>query len=341
MTESAELKIQTGVDLQGLTTLALPVTAAQFCAVDSGEQLRRALAYAKQQGLAICLLGGGSNTVFSGDVAGLVIHLQLKGIRCEPQGSVRRVCAAAGENWDSLVRYCLLQGWYGIENLIAIPGSVGAAPIQNIGAYGVELSHCLHSVTGIHLDTLEAQTLGAEACQLGYRDSVFKHGLRDRFVITEVCLDLSTDGQPQLSYPALRQALPAHYPPTPELVAQTVEVIRTSKLPNPQRQPNAGSFFKNPIVSAAQAQALLADYADMPHWPQADGRVKLAAAWLVDQCGWKGRRLGPVGVHPRQAIVLVNYDRGSAEQLLALASAIQADVQQRFGIQLDIEPRIV
>ncbi len=334
------MTIQTDIDLTPHNTLALAATARYFAAVTSLAELQAALEFARQKSLPLCILGGGSNTVFQGDFPGLVVQLALKGIRCEEAGDERLVYAAAGENWDALVRHCLAQSWYGIENLIAIPGSVGAAPIQNIGAYGVELVNVLVSVRGLDLATGQERSLTAAECELGYRDSIFKHALRDNFIITEVCLRLHTDAQPNIHYAALREALPQGQPATPELVCAVVEQTRRQKLPDPALEPNAGSFFKNPIVDEAQAEALLSRYPAMAHWPMPDGRVKLAAAWLVDQCGWKGRRLGKAGVHPRQAIVLVNYERASAEELLTLAAAIQADVHQRFGIDLEIEPRI-
>ncbi|MBD2859077.1 UDP-N-acetylmuramate dehydrogenase [Spongiibacter sp. KMU-158] len=337
-------EIREQVDLQPFNTLSLPVWADYFCTVHDTAELKAALGFVNEKQLPVCLLGGGSNSVFKGDFPGLVIQIALKGITCEEQGTRRLVSVAAGENWDHFVRHCLHSGWYGIENLIAIPGSVGAAPIQNIGAYGVELSACLHSVTGVHIDSLQEQTLSAAECELGYRDSVFKNRLRDKFVITEISLELSSDAQAQLQYPALKEALPDHYPPTPELVAQTVEVVRASKLPDPATEPNAGSFFKNPIIDVEQAEQLLKQFPDLPHWPIAEGKVsgkvKLAAAWLVQHCGWKGRRMGPVGVHPKQAIVLVNYEGGSAAELLALATAIQQEVFNTFSVSLDIEPRV-
>lgn len=325
-------------------TLAIDARAHRYCSVTSLGELREALDYARGEQLPVLVLGGGSNCVFSGDYPGLVVHMQNRGLVVDEVNGQPLLRVGAGENWDELVRKCLDDGLYGLEHLIAIPGSVGAAPVQNIGAYGVELSRCLHWVEGWDIDRGCLRRLSASDCKLAYRDSIFKGELRDRFVITEVALQLHRRAQTQAAYPVLRDYLLAAGESVdsvhPRVLAEAVAAIRASKLPDYQREPNAGSFFKNPLVSAEQAADLLHRWPELAHWPMADGRVKLAAAWLVDRCGWKGRRRGPVGVHPHQAIVLVNYQRGSGEQLLALADAIIDSVNERFGVCLEIEPRV-
>lgn len=338
------LAVQRQVLLTGFNTLALPAVAEAYCRIERDEQLAEALTLARNEGWTPLILGGGSNCVFSQNVPGLVLHLAQRGIHASEHDGELVVEVAAGENWDALVRYSLEQGWYGLENLIAIPGAAAAAPVQNIGAYGLELSSRLLWVEGWDIDAATLRRLSLAECQLAYRDSIFKHALRDRFVICRLALRLSRRPETRADYPALRDFLQeqGQNPDAlhPQTLARAVAEIRASKLPDYRREPNAGSFFKNPILSAGQAEALLQEYPGMPHWPMTDGRVKLAAAWLVDQCGWKGRREGKVGVHPQQAIVLVNYNHANGEELLALAARIQDSVYARFAVLLDIEPRV-
>lgn len=337
---SDALTLQRDVSLLGRHTLATPVSAAYFVEADSNQVLVDALDYAQEKGLEVAILGGGSNSVFAGDYPGLVIALTMTGLDCQADGKDRLLRVAAGENWDQLVRHSVSNGWFGLENLIAIPGSVGAAPIQNIGAYGVEVARFIDWVRGWDRHSRCERRLTADECRFAYRDSIFKGELRDRFIITEVALRLSTDAQVECSYPALQTELAGIDQPTPQQVADAVEKVRRSKLPDVRQQPNVGSFFKNPIVDQATAKGLLSQHPELAHWPMADGKVKLAAAWLVDRAGWRGYRQGAVGVHPKQAIVLVNYDGADGSEVLSLAAAIQADVQQRYGVKLEIEPRV-
>ena len=270
---------------------------------------------------------------------GLVLHIALQGKSLAQCGDYVEVCVAAGENWHELVQWTLQQRAYGLENLTLIPGTAGAAPIQNIGAYGVELSQFLHAVHGIKIDENREIELTAAQCQLGYRDSIFKHALRDNFIITEIVLHLRTQFAPVIDYPALREQLPKDKSLDALQVERTVRAIRQSKLPDPAQWPNAGSFFKNPVISTAQFGELQKSHPDMPHFQTSSG-VKIPAAWLIDRCGWKGRRLGHVGVHAQQALVLIHYGGGDAAALLALAAQIQRDVMQRFEIALEMEPNI-
>ncbi|WP_373080419.1 UDP-N-acetylmuramate dehydrogenase [Zhongshania sp.] len=338
------MDIQRHVDLRPYNTLGISVCADYFIEVASLDALKEAIEFSSRRRLRRVFIGGGSNLVLRGDIQGLVIHMAMRGISCESSGEERLVTAAAGENWDELVKYSLAQGWYGLENLISIPGQAGAAPIQNIGAYGVELASVLDSVTGWDVSLNGLRTLSATDCQLGYRDSIFKGALRDVFIITSITLRLSATPSPNINYPALREALPKSNNPeqklSAELVAETVARVRAEKLPDFRREPNVGSFFKNPIISKTLAHELVAKYPALPHWPMPGGRFKVAAAWLVDQAGWKGKRRGAVGIHPRQAIVLVNYDGAAGADVLAFASAIQADVLARFNVELEIEPRV-
>jgi len=249
---------------------------------------------------------------------------------------------AAGENWHSLVQWTLQRGLYGLENLALIPGKVGAAPIQNIGAYGVELQSCLLRVHAVVIANGNPVTLSKADCKFGYRDSVFKQSLRDQLVITAVDLQLSRAPELHTAYPALAAFFEetGSAASTPQDVFDAVVSIRRSKLPDPAVEPNAGSFFKNPVVSAAQAEQLTRKFPGLPAYPQGDGRVKLAAAWMIDHCGWKGYRAEDVGIHPVHALVIVNYGNNSGERVLALAREVAATVVDRFAIQLAIEPRV-
>jgi len=290
------------------------------------------------------LLGGGSNLLLTGDVDGLVLHMGLRGIAIVGEDAdATYVRAAAGENWHGLVQWTLSHGLPGLENLSLIPGSVGAAPIQNIGAYGVEQSRCFHQLRAFDFASGEIVTLERDACAFGYRDSVFKHGWSERAAILDVTYALPKRWRPLLDYAELARELDAagQTAPSARQVSDAVMAIRRRKLPDPARIGNAGSFFKNPLVSAAQRDALLARYPQLVSYPQDDGSVKLAAGWLIEQCGWKGRSLGAAGVYEKQALVLVNRGGASGAEVAALAAAIQADVLRRFGVSLEPEPVFV
>lgn len=324
--------------LQDYNSLALPGTAEYFCTVSTEAELQQALTFGRDKHLKVHVLGGGSNTLVNGDIRGLVIHPDLRGISTladEDNSVILRV--AAGENWHQTVKFCLDNRLYGIENLALIPGLVGAAPIQNIGAYGVELAEVLESVCLVYMATSETEILSAERCQLGYRDSLFKGELRDQVVITHVDLRLSRVPVINLSYPALAAELPDGEV-TPVDVFNAVCQLRMAKLPDPQQIPNAGSFFKNPILDAEASSKLISAHPNIPCYPQDEGYCKFPAAWFIDQAGWKGCRHGNVGVHDKQALVLVNFGCATGRELLAFAQEIAADVQQKFGVDLEMEP---
>ena len=334
------IEISPQVSLQDRNSLALPACAEYFCSVSDQAQVVEALDYARSQGLQVTALGGGSNLVLAGDIAGLVIYVDLQGIRCVHSSKDQvHIEFAAGENWHRSVEYCLQQGWYGLENLSLIPGNMGAAPIQNIGAYGVELCDVFVSLQAIDMTTGQSLVMDKQACEFGYRDSIFKRQHSNRYLITQVTLALSLQPQVNLQYPALAQALATVDKPTPQMVSDAVCAIRRAKLPDPDQIANAGSFFKNPVVSSDQLEGLLQSNPQMPYFSLDSGRAKVPAAWLIEQCGFKGQRSGNVGVHQHQALVLVNFG-GTGAELLALADNIQSEVQQRFAIALEIEPRI-
>lgn len=335
-------EIRENVSLHALNSLAIDASARWYADVTSDDQLATLLAFADQEGLETLILGGGSNLVFAGNFDGLVLHMALAGRRWEQvEGDSAVLVLGAGESWHDAVLYAAAAGYRGIENLALIPGTAGAAPVQNIGAYGVELRDSLVSVTVLDRESGDWQVLANEDCAFAYRDSLFKHK-PGRYVITELRLRLSRSQALALGYADLRDYFEGQKTDelTPLDVAQAVMAVRRRKLPDPQQMPNAGSFFKNPVVSLAQWEALKAEHPDMPGYPGRD-TAKLAAAWLIDQCGWRGFRDERVGVHNRQALVLINHSGGSGADVLALADRIQKDVDARFGVQLEREPGVI
>jgi len=329
--------------LQGKNTLALKASASAFARVTTDAELRAALDWAIRREKNVIPLGQGSNIVLAGDLDALILQQCQRGITVvDDNGETIVIRVAGGENWHSLVEWTLAQGYYGLENLALIPGTVGAAPIQNIGAYGVELSPFVHSVAAVLTTSGETLHLTGKECEFSYRDSIFKGILRDKVIITSVELSLSRLPRQQISYPALQHHFltNAISNPTPQDIFNTVVDIRQSKLPDPALTPNAGSFFKNPIVSEEKLEALRVHYCGIAAYPQKGGRVKISAAWLIDRCGWKGRQCGDFGVHPRHALVLVNYGGDDGMKLLALAREIHSTVAAKFGIELEIEPRV-
>ncbi|MCL2658563.1 MAG: UDP-N-acetylmuramate dehydrogenase [Betaproteobacteria bacterium] len=337
----AEFQLSPAVDLAPLTTLGVPARAAWFGMPRSLDALREAFAYARTHRLPTLILGGGSNLIFARDYPGLVIKLDLRGrekIGETPAAHLIRV--AAGEIWRDTVAWTLAQGWPGLENLALIPGSVGAAPIQNIGAYGLELSERFHSLEAFDPRSGELLSLDRDACRFGYRDSVFKHPDDAGLVVVSVTLALPKRWEARANYRDIAEELGAQgiATPTPQAIFDAVVHVRQRKLPNPTELGNVGSFFKNPVVSAEQAEKLRRDFPNIVTYPQADHRVKLAAAWLIDQAGWKGHVRGHAAVHARQALVLVNLGGASGAEILALAEMIRADVERKFGVLLEQEP---
>lgn len=325
-----------------LNTLHLAASARALRAPENPDALRATLNEAAAGNLPVVVLGEGSNVVLMGDLDALVLRYLGKGRHVMgDDGRHVRLRVAGGESWHALTSWTLEQGYYGLENLALIPGTVGAAPIQNIGAYGVELSQFVDRVQFMDIDTRQLHELTAHECQFGYRDSVFKHRLRDRCVITAVDMTLRRSDRPDTHYTALSDYLAARGRDiTAVEVHRAVVALRSARLPDPSREPNAGSFFKNPIVSTQQAQVLQHDNPGMPLFKSPEGAVKIPAGWLIEACGWKGYSEGGVGVHPGHALVLVNQGCNAGAAVIDLAARIQASVRQRFGCDLDIEPRI-
>lgn len=329
---------------QPANSLRLCSQATAVHSVRSLAEVDEALAWARAKALPVLPLGEGSNVVLQPRLRALALLVQVPGREVlEDNGEYVTLRVGAGENWHALVVWSLASGYYGLENLALIPGTVGAAPIQNIGAYGSELASFVVAVHARRINDGSYLTLSGAECKFGYRDSVFKQGLVDSVVITQVDLQLARTPTANTNYPALADALQragCTDSATPQQVFDAVVALRRARLPDPAIEPNAGSFFKNPVVPRALADALSRQHPDLPVFPASDGKRKLAAAWLIEQTGWKGHRAGTVGVHPGHALVLVNYGAHAAPTLLALVREIQASVLQRFAVQLELEPRV-
>jgi UDP-N-acetylmuramate dehydrogenase len=343
MSQSDSAAFIAGYPLKAHNTFGFDVRAQFACRIEREQQLMAAVRDPRAEGLPRLVLGGGSNVVLTGDFDGLVLLVALRGRRVvREDDDAWYVEAAAGEPWHEFVGWTLSQGLPGLENLALIPGTVGAAPIQNIGAYGLEMGERFASLRAVELATGKVIDMDAQACRFGYRDSFFKREGRDRFVITSVTFRLPKAWQPRAGYADLARELAANghadTPPTAQAIFDAVVAVRRAKLPDPLELGNAGSFFKNPVIDAAQFDALKAREPEVVSYAQPDGRVKLAAGWLIDRCGWKGRAMGAAAVHERQALVLVNRGGASGADVLALAGAIQRDVLERFGVELEAEP---
>ncbi len=344
MTAPTPLKVERNVNLRTLNTFGVPAVAATLVRVESDADVRRVVDH-PQWGLAPkFILGGGSNLLLSRDLQSVVIKVEVKGCRLlATTDNAWVVEAGAGEGWHDVVAWSLAQGLPGLENLALIPGTVGATPVQNIGAYGVELRERFHSLDAVDLMTGRTVTMDAGMCRFAYRDSVFKHELAGKSVITRVRFALPRPWQPVLGYLDLARKVAEGGNATPDakLIFDWVCAIRRAKLPDPAVIGNAGSFFKNPVVTEAQCRDIIARDPEVVHYPMPDGSIKLAAGWLIDACGWKGKSIGQAGVYEKHSLVLVNRGGASGAELVTLARAIQESVYGRFGIRLEPEPVVV
>lgn len=335
--------IQPDADLSLLNTLRLPARAEFLARPRNEDELAGLLSSPSYRSLPRSVIGEGSNLVLAGDIPGLVIRPDIRGVRAvEHTADHVLVEVGAGENWDRLVAYTLEQEWYGLENLSLIPGTVGAAPYQNIGAYGVELADRCAGVVAVDLHTGAARHFAPEACRFGYRDSLFKSIEPGRWLVTYVRLKLAREPALRLEYADLAHRLGELSPErrNPHGVRELVCGLRRSKLPDPASLPNVGSFFKNPVIDPAHYQRLLAAWPDIVAYPSTDG-VKLAAGWLIEKAGWKGRREGHLGMHDRQALVLVNHGQADGAQVLAFAAKVAESVRECFGVTLEQEPVVL
>ena len=338
------IHVEHDAPLKACNTFGLEARAAHLVRCRSEDAVREAAALARGSGWPVFVLGGGSNIVLARDWPGLMLKVEIGGIDLlEDDGEVRRVRAGAGESWHGLVMHTLQHGWPGLENLALIPGSVGAAPVQNIGAYGVELDSVFESLRALDLASGEVHHFDRQACRFGYRDSVFKHEAAGRYAILDVTLRLPVTSVPRVAYADLRRHFEERRVSAPDAsaVAQAVMAIRQAKLPDPARIGNAGSFFKNPVVDARTHAALKARFPELVSYAQPADGYKLAAGWLIDTAGWKGRAMGGAAVYEKQALVLVNRGGATGADVLRLSGAIQADVRDRFGVELEPEPVVV
>ncbi len=332
--------------LLSFNSLSLNSIAEFYCVTRSSDDIQEAIDFAQLRNLNITVLGQGTNVVLNKSIGGLVIKPEIRGMKHELIGEEVLIEISASEDWSALVEKSIQNNWFGLENLALIPGTVGAAPIQNIGAYGVELSEFFVSLKAIKRQTGELICINRDECEFGYRDSIFKNRFREKFVITEVALKLSSQAKMNFEYPTLNKALRQLLGESlddnisPRLIKETVKKIRKEKLPDPKKLANVGSFFKNPEVNGDVLNTLLNKDEKMPHFETPSGLKKIPAAWLIDRCGFRGFRCGGASVHLNHALVLVNQGNGTYRDLMKISDQIKHTVHDRFGITLNIEPTI-
>lgn len=339
------MTVSQNVDLQPYNTFGIKVFAKHFTIVHSASEASELFASSLFKNEPHLFLGGGSNLLFTGNYEGLVIKIAISGkeIVAEDDDSIS-LKVGAGENWHALVMYCVERNLGGIENLSLIPGSVGAAPIQNIGAYGVEIKKIISSVEAIEISSGLPRVFTNEECQFGYRESIFKQRAKDKYLISSITLTLTKrNHQLNTSYGAIEEVLKQKGVDQLSLrsISDAVIYIRSTKLPDPVRIGNAGSFFKNPSIHVDLHDFIKKEYPSLPSYPSAEGLVKIPAAWLIEQCGWKGKTFGNIGVHPQQPLVLVNYGGGEGEKIWELAKQIRDSVKAKFNISLQPEVNVV
>jgi UDP-N-acetylmuramate dehydrogenase len=334
--------VKENVSLLHLNTFQLDVKAKYLIELHDTDEISWYLGSDWAEIRPRLVLGGGSNILFTGNFDGLIIRPVMTGIEITGEtGAEVWVRAGAGENWDNFVQYCVDKGYGGTENLSLIPGTVGASPVQNIGAYGVELKDIVESVDAVSLDDGKLISLNAAQCRFSYRDSIFKHELLDRMIITHVTFRLSKNHKLHTHYSDLEKEL-GNYPEISiATIREAIISIRRNKLPDPEILGNAGSFFKNPFISREQADSIRKHYPAMPGHAYADGTVKLPAAWLIEQCGWKGKKFGETGTYKRQPLILINYGNAGGDEILKCALKIQKSVMNNFAIRLEMEVNIL
>jgi UDP-N-acetylmuramate dehydrogenase len=330
--------------LKPFNTFGLEASAAFFTVIDSNNELLELVQSTLFKSKAILILGGGSNILLTQDFKGLVVKNEIKGIEITNENKNEVFLrVGSGEGWHQFVLFCIDNGFGGVENLSLIPGSVGAAPMQNIGAYGVEIKDVFLELEALNLTTGNIETFDNDACKFGYRESVFKHDLKGKYFITHVTFRLQKNPVLNLDYGAIRDTLNEETIHTPTLtdVSNAVIKIRQSKLPDPAKIGNSGSFFKNPIISINQYDLLKITYPSLPSYPIDSETVKVPAGWLIEKAGWKGKTIGEIGVHKNQALVLVNYGNGEGSEIKKLSEQIQASILEKFSINLYAEVNII
>ncbi len=336
--------IENNVSLKDYNSFGLDITSRYFIRIDNIESLQALLTQTPWQRDKFMVLGGGSNVLFTQDFPGLIIKIDIPGINVvKEDNEAIWLRVGAGQNWHELVLYCVAHHYGGIENLALIPGTAGAAPMQNIGAYGVEICNVFSSLNAMNINTREIEQFSHAECEFAYRNSIFKNHLKDRFIITDITLKLSKKPMLNTHYGAIENTLQEMNIKKPDIAAisKAVIKIRSDKLPDPQIIGNAGSFFKNPILPLAQFQQLQEQHTDIPYYKTNVDMIKIPAAWLIEQCGWKGQRRGDAGVHHKQALVLVNHGAAEGLAIKTLAYDIQQSVYQKFNIQLHTEVNII
>lgn len=329
--------------LKAYNTFGIDATCKALFRFADAEDLKFILRSTEFKGLPRLILGGGSNVLLRGDFDGVVLKNEVKGIELVGSTSSEHlVKVGAGENWHQFVLKCIEKGWAGLENLSLIPGNVGASPMQNIGAYGVEIKDRFHELEALNLETLEVETFNAQECAFGYRESVFKRAYKDRYIILSVTFRLLKESELNTSYGDIEKELERmNAAPSIKSVSDAVIRIRQSKLPNPAELGNAGSFFKNPIISQEAWTKIQVEHPNIPNYPAGENRVKLAAGWLIEQAGWKGKRVGYCGMHERQALVLVNYGGATGREIMEHAERVQKSVFEKFGVELEREVNLI
>lgn len=340
------LNIQSHVSLKPYNTFGIDANARYWVEINHENDLQTLLQLTDYVDTPKLILGGGSNVLVCHDYDGLVVRMNIQGIDVVRDDDAHiYLKAGAGVNWHELVMYCVERGYAGLENLSLIPGTVGAAPMQNIGAYGVELEQAFESLTAVHIRTGETRTFNHADCCFGYRESVFKRELKGQYIITSVTFQLDRQPTFHTRYGAIRETLTEMGVSDENLsikaISEAVIRIRRSKLPDPAQIGNAGSFFKNPEIPKHQFNALKAQYPTLPGYPAGDSLVKVPAGWLIEQAGWKGYRSGDAGIHAKQALVLVNYGNATGEQIMALARQVQQSVLDKFGVSITPEVNVV
>ncbi len=333
------MSIQHNISLKEYNTFGINVYAKQFISINSVKELVEILNLNND----IFLLGGGSNMLLTSDIEKLVIHLNLKGIIVnDTEQDVVYVTAEAGENWHEFALWCISQNYGGLENLSLIPGNVGTSPIQNIGAYGVEIKDTFYQLEALEIETGKTKIFTKDECNFGYRNSIFKNELKGKYIIVNVTFKLTKNNHKlTTSYGAINSYLKSKETPTIKDISDAVIAIRQSKLPNPKEIGNSGSFFKNPVISKVHFKTLKENYPKVPHYIINDNEIKIPAGWLIEQCGFKGKRFGDAGVHAKQALVLVNYGNATGKEIVSLAKKIQQKVKKIFNVEIEIEVNII
>lgn len=336
------IKIKDNYSLKKYNTFGLEVKCSYFSVFSTVDELKEILVINKNQNYPIMFIGGGSNILFTKDFNGLVVQPQIRGVEITSDSAEHiDLRVGAGENWDDFVDFCVQHDWAGIENLSLIPGFVGTCPIQNIGAYGVEVKDSITKVETVEIASSKEHVFSNADCNFGYRDSIFKRELKGKHVITYVHFRLNKKPEFVLNYGNLKEELQNYDSICLKNVRQAVITIRNSKLPKPEEMGNAGSFFKNPEVEMDVYEKIKQNYPMIPCYPQGKNKVKVPAGWLIEQSGWKGKNIANAGVHSKQALVLVNLGNATGNEVLHLANEIQKSVNQKFGIQLEMEVNIV